>query len=213
MAETDISKTVYLWKEAWKNKSYRIRLVSTILVLAVVVAILPSFFSYIEQRPGAYLHDLVLQMIPASDVSLPIFIFVWSMSAMALWRCCQDPIFTLQILTCFVLLCLVRMMSILMLPLEPPDGLIALRDPLTSLVYGGKDVFMTKDLFFSGHTSNMFIMYLCLERKRDKQVALSATLLVAMLLMVQHVHYTIDILGAFFITYCVFKVGKWMARI
>ena len=95
-----------------------------------------------------------------------------------------------------------------MVPLDPPDGLIRLNDPLTSMVYGGKDKFMPKDLFFSGHTSNMFLMCLCLTKKTDKYLAFIATIAVGILVLVQHVHYTIDVLAAFFFTYIIYRVSK-----
>lgn len=201
----------FLWQEAWNNQIFKKKLIVTILILLAVIFSLPTFFSYIEQREGAYLHDLVLQAIPATDVSLPTFIIIWSLSGLVIIRCIQNPSFALLMLASFTLLCISRMVSIAMVPLDPPDGLIRLNDPLTSLIYGGKDKFMTKDLFFSGHTSNMFIMFLCLEKRRDKLFAILATLAVGVLVLIQHVHYTIDVLAAFIFTYIVFRIGKLTA--
>jgi hypothetical protein len=198
----------YLWQEAWSNQIFRKKLIVTVTILLAVIFSLPTFFSYIEQREGAYLHDLVLQAIPATDVSLPTFLIIWSLSGLVIVRCIQNPAFALVMLASFTLLCISRMVSITMVPLDPPDGLIRLNDPLTSLIYGGKDKFMTKDLFFSGHTSNMFIMFLCLEKRNDKIFAILATLSVGILVLVQHVHYTIDVLAAFIFTYAVYRIGK-----
>lgn len=193
------------------NKTFRKKMISTVVILIIVVLSLPTFFNYIEQRKGAYLHDLILQHIPAADVSLLTFLIIWSMSGWVIIRCIQRPSFALLMLMSFTLLCLARMVSIVMVPLDPPDGLIKLNDPLTSLIYGGKDKFITKDLFFSGHTSNMFLMYLCLERKSDKRMALIASILVACLVLIQHVHYTVDVLFAFVFTYLIFRVAKLTA--
>ena len=186
-------------------------MISTLVILIIVILSLPSFFSYIEERKGAYLHDLILQHIPAADVSLFTFLIIWSTSGLVIVRCIQRPSFALLMLMSFTLLCLARMASITMVPLDPPDGLIKLNDPLTSLIYGGKDKFITKDLFFSGHTSNMFLMYLCLEKRSDKILALMASILVAILVLIQHVHYTIDVLFAFIFTYLVFRISKLTA--
>jgi membrane-associated phospholipid phosphatase len=87
------------------------------------------------------------------------------------------------------------MLTISLVPLDPPAGLIGLADPLSNFFYGPK--FITRDLFFSGHTSTVFLLYLCLPGKADKKLALAATLSVAILLLVQHVHYTLDVLGGF----------------
>lgn len=200
------------WQDIFStNKTFRRKMIITLIILILVIISLPTFFNYIEQRKGAYLHDLILQHIPAADVSLLTFLIIWSMSGLVIIRCIQRPSFALLMLMSFTLLCLARMVSITMVPLDPPDGLIRLNDPLTSLVYGGKDKFITKDLFFSGHTSNMFIMYLCLEKRSDKIFALLASLLVAILVLIQHVHYTVDVLFAFIFTYLIFRIGKLTA--
>lgn len=200
------------WQDIFStNKTFRRKMIITLIILVLVIISLPTFFNYIEQRKGAYLHDLILQHIPAADVSLLTFLIIWSMSGLVIIRCIQRPSFALLMLMSFTLLCLARMVSITMVPLDPPDGLIRLNDPLTSLVYGGKDKFITKDLFFSGHTSNMFIMYLCLEKRSDKILALLASLLVAILVLIQHVHYTVDVLFAFIFTYLIFRIGKLSA--
>ncbi len=148
------------WQEAWGNPVFRRKFIISTIVLIVIIFSLPSFFQYCEKREGTYLHDLVLQAIPAVDVSIPTFLIIWTISGLVIVRMIQNPAFALLMLSSFTLLCIVRMISITMVPLNPPDGLIRLNDPLTSMVYGGKDKFMTKDLFFSGHTSNMFLMCL-----------------------------------------------------
>ena len=200
------------WKKAWDNVVFRRKIIASSILLIIIICTLPSFFAYIEQREGAYLHDLILQAIPAADVSLPTFLIIWTMSGLVIVRMLQNPDFALLMLSSFTLLCIARMVSITMVPLTPPDGLIRLNDPITSMVYGGKDKFITKDLFFSGHTSNMYLMYLCLTRKPDKYFALMATFAVGILVLVQHVHYTVDVIAAFFFTYIIYRVSKINSR-
>jgi hypothetical protein len=89
--------------------------------------------------------------------------------------------------------------------------LIPLKDPISSLFYGGTQVFITKDLFYSGHTSTQFLIFLCLKKRNDKIVALLATCIVGILVLVQHVHYTIDVLAAFAFTYVIYLMGKKIA--
>lgn len=101
------------------------------------------------------------------------------------------------------------MLSINLLPLNPPIGLIPMVDPLTNAFYG--KVYITKDLFYSGHTSTIFLIFLCLRQRWDRLMTFVGTLIVGSLLLVQHVHYTIDVLGAFVFTYPLYWIGKKIA--
>ncbi len=109
----------------------------------------------------------------------------------------------------YIIVSLSRMLSINLVPLDPPVGLIPLIDPLSNAFYG--KTYITKDLFYSGHTSTIFLMFLCLRRRWDRLFALVGTLIVGRLLLVQHVHYTIDVLGAFVFTYPLYWLGKKFA--
>ena len=119
----------------------------------------------------------------------------WSLSALAIVRAIRTPRILLVFIWSYFLLTALRMLTISLLPLEPPANLIGLVDPLSNFFYGPK--FVTKDLFPSGHTSTMFLLYFCLQTKKDRRLGLFVTFAVAFLLLIQHVHYTVDILGGF----------------
>jgi uncharacterized protein involved in response to NO len=46
------------------------------------------------------------------------------------------------------------------------------------------------------------------EGRRDKLVSIFATFLLAALLLIQHVHYTIDVFGALFFTYISYLIAQ-----
>jgi len=169
---------------------------------------LPAFFNLIQKRTGPVLDDWVLAAIPARNVSWEIFTVIWGMGFYSLWRGIEKPTIYINYLWTFIFVTILRVLAISLIPLDPPKGLIVLTDPLTGVFYGQSTI--TKDLFFSGHTSILFLTILCLEKKNDKIIASIATLIVACLLLVQHVHYTIDIIAAPIIIYPVFRFVKYL---
>lgn len=194
------------WTAEWKLTAFRKRLVTVLVTLFLVVVINPYFFGHIQQRDGLVLNDWILNFIPQHDVSLPIFCILWSMVVLAIWRAAQDPRFLIVFGWTYLLLLVSRLISISLVPLNLPKGLINLHDPITNLFYGNQ--LITKDLFYSGHTATMFLIFLCLQNKYHKAYALFATIAVAVLLLVQHVHYTIDVVAAPFFTYLLFVLSK-----
>lgn len=184
------------WQTAWNIPGFPQRLIVGIILVGSILSFYPFFFQRIQQRPGITLNDPLLALIPPHNVSVPLFILIWTLSALAAIRAVQNPRILLIFTWSFLLLSVFRTLTISLVPLDPPAGLIGLQDPLSNFFYG-HDRFITKDLFFSGHTSNMFLLYLCLTGRGDRKIALIVTFAVAILLLVQHVHYTLDILGGF----------------
>ena len=109
----------------------------------------------------------------------------------------------------YVVVLAVRVITLSLSPLEPPLGLVPLTDPGALFFYGGIEV--TKDLFFSGHTATAFLIYLCLQERIEKAVALAAVIVLAVMLLIQHIHYTIDVLAAVPITYYCYQLSKRIA--
>jgi len=203
--------SILSWNEAWAIRSFKIKTIVALTLVAIILFILPTFFAFIEKREGMVLQDFVLDVIPAMDVSVPTFVIIWSMVLLIFYRIYKSPMLFLIIAYGFILMCLCRILTISIFPLNPPPGLIELKDPIANIVYGGKGVFITKDLFYSGHTGNIFLFYLCLQAKWDKIFALTASFLVGILVMVQHIHYSIDVIAAFIFTYFIYLAAKKVA--
>ena len=199
------------WSDAWQEPRFRNKTIIALILVAIILILLPTFFAFIEKREGMVLQDFVLDAIPAMDVSVPTFVIIWSMVLLVFYRIYQNPRLFLEIAYGFILMCLCRVLTISILPLNPPLGLITLKDPIANIVYGGKGIFITKDLFYSGHTGNMFLFFLCLQAKWDKIFALTAAVIIGILVLVQHIHYTIDVIAAFIFTYFIYLLAKKVA--
>ena len=206
MALTLLAELREEWQDAWQSAGFRRKVITGLFFVAAILCAFPFFFQTIEKRSGIELNDPILRWLPAHNVSLALFIIIWALCLLAIYRAARHPYIFLTFLWAYILLSLFRMLTITLVPLDPPAGLIGLVDPIGNFFYGKS--YITKDLFFSGHTSTVFLLYLCLPGRRDKMIALAVTVLVAFLLLVQHVHYTLDVLGAFLFA----RIAYWVAR-
>jgi hypothetical protein len=196
-----------IWKATWNipHKKQQI-VIGTVLIIAVVI-VMPHIFNSIQKKSGKLLDDWLLDIIPARNVSVAIFAIIWAMIILAIVRATKDPSMYITYCWTYVFVCAARLTCNSFVPLEPPTGLIQLTDPITSIFYGNSVI--TKDLFFSGHTATLTLICLCLKRRNDKIVATVATVVVAFLLLVQHIHYTIDILAAPVFVYVFYRATRY----
>ncbi|ACU04456.1 MULTISPECIES: phosphatase PAP2-related protein [Pedobacter] len=201
----------FTWQIAWDYQAFRIKFIVGMLILIAILIFIPHFFLRIEAREGNVLNDLVLANLPAIDVSAYIFIILYAMIGLFLYRMSKNTLMCLTALWAFIFLCAARIITITLVPLNPPVGIINLADPCSIFFYRSNVI--TKDLFFSGHTATMFLGALCLEKRNDKVIAFIATIIIAGLLLIQHVHYTIDIMAAPIFTWLCWYLGKSMAKI
>src|ERR1700761_6207343 len=195
MPQTTHISLRHQWQGAWQAPAFRRRVIAGLILVVSILSSFPVFFQHIERRHGILLNDPILRLLTPHNVSLPLFIVIWAISGYSVYRAAQTPQMFLNFLWSFILLSLFRTLTISLVPLDPPAGLIPLVDPLSNFFYGDK--FVTKDLFFSGHTSTIFLLFLTIPGRSDKKLALLATFVVVFLLLVQHVHYTLDVLGGF----------------
>jgi len=191
---------------AIKYRSFNKQLITGLILLAALFIIFPLFFQYIQQRNGYTLNDFVLHKVIATNVSVPLFIIIWCMGLLMATRAIQQPWLLMLFMWSFIFLSVFRITAIWLVPLNPPAGLIQLSDPIANTFYGKS--FVTKDLFYSGHTATVFLIFLCLEKKGDKIAALAATFIVGILVLIQHIHYTIDVIAAPCFAFLCFYIGR-----
>lgn len=73
--------------------------------------------------------------------------------------------------------------------------------------------FTGDDLFFSGHTGLPFLIALIFwEYKTVRYFFLGLSLFFATVVLLGHIHYSIDVLSAYFITYTIFNIGKFLFK-
>ncbi|MBA2744989.1 MAG: hypothetical protein H0U44_02075 [Flavisolibacter sp.] len=196
----------FTWRDAFKLPSLKTRLIIGLVLIIWVMVTFPFFFQFIEQRRGSTLSDPLLELLPARDMSIPIFAMIWSITILIAIRSLQNAKLFMVCMYGFILVSLTRFASILLFPLEPPVGLIPLVDPIVNRFYG--ENYITRDLFYSGHTATQCLFFLCFRRKYDRLIGLFCTIAVGFLVLVQHVHYTIDVIAAPVFAYICYFIAR-----
>ena len=208
MLKSYISSFLQNWKEALSVLGFAPKLITTIAIFILGALQFPTYFKNIQKRSGNDVNDFVLNYLPNVDVSTYIFAIIYGLLTYMLLRILVKPQLFLLFALTFVIETVFRMTTIYLFPLNPPINLVNLHDTFAQLLIYGDTEPITKDLFFSGHTATMVMICLFVEGQRDKIVAMFATFLLAILLLIQHVHYTIDVFGALFFTYVSYLIAR-----
>ena len=191
------------WKDFLTKR--RTELIITVLFLAVILYIFPDFLAYVEERQGVTLADPILELFNPIDLTWLIFGLIYLSLIVAIYSFAANPEILLLALQSYSLLVIFRIMVMYSAPLDAPEKLILLNDPFVQL-FGSGEV-LTKDLFFSGHTATLFLLFLISDKKYLKIIFLISTILVGIAVLLQHVHYTIDVLAAPFFAYSSYKIA------
>ncbi len=193
----------------YRSAPFLKRLLPTLVFLVLSLAVFARFITWVERRPGVVLADPVLAWLPPTDVTWLAFAFIYCAIVVAIVYLIRHPGRLLLALQSYILLVVVRMAAMYLLPLDPPAHMIPLVDPLVEL-FGSGGVTLSRDLFFSGHTSTLFLLALTAVRPQLRVLFLVCTACVAACVLVQHVHYTIDVVAAPFFAWGCFSAAAWL---
>ena len=195
-----------IWLPYLLDKSFRTKFLITIILLAIILFSLATFLAYNEARPGFSFNDPFLATFNAVDVTWLTFGLIYLGLIIALSFLLFNPDRMLLALQSYTLVAALRLIMIYFLPLNAPLHIIPLKDPFVEFFGGGTT--LLRDLFFSGHASTMFLFFLTAKSKKLKTVFLICTILIAACVLIQHVHYTIDVVAAPFFAYTSYRISR-----
>lgn len=97
---------------------------------------------------------------------------------------------------------------------EPLEAFLELLSPWDVFAKDAMAAYLTKDLFFSGHTATTFLLLLYLwPHRRLRLAALAGHVLVVLSVFLSHLHYTIDVAGAYAVAFAIFVLREgWPPR-
>jgi hypothetical protein len=198
------------WREDWRRPSFRRSLAVTAPLLVLTLIALTRFLNWAEARPGVRFPDPILALYTPIDCTWAAFLLIYSGILIGIGFLAWNPDELLLALQTYVIMVAFRIVAMFLLPLDPPALLIPLQDPFVQ--YLGTGNLLTKDLFFSGHTSTLFLLFLTARGARLKIIFLVCTVGVAISVLLQHVHYSVDVFVAPFFAYAAYRMALAIDR-
>jgi hypothetical protein len=196
------------WSVVAARPYFQIQFITTLGVMLGLGFFFPWYFDFLESRNGPVINDWILNLIPATDVSWFTFFFLYM--GLLIGVACNffRPFHLLIAMQTYVLVTAMRIVTLYFFSLNPPAGYIELKDTVMSLFFTNDGRICSKDLFFSGHVSTILSVYFSVQQRAWKNGILLFAIMVGLLVLVQHVHYTIDVLVAPIATYGCYRVSK-----
>jgi len=199
-----MGKFIESHKNFWKNKQF---IVSFLLGMAFLVAsLIVNYYAgiYATKEASNYVTDILLDNLPVYNMSLVFiqgsslfFLFI----VVVLFLKPKRLPFVIKASALFVI---IRSIFVIMTHIGPFPGQIPFTYSrlLEKITFGG-------DLFFSGHTGLPFLMALIFwQNKKLRYTFLIISAVFAVSVILGHLHYSIDVFAAFFITYTIFVISR-----
>ncbi len=191
-------------KVLFSNKQYLASIVVGIFLL--LASLIVNYFAgtYATRTASNSVTDLLLDNLPVFDVDaffvygiIALFVFI----GVIIWRKPEHLPFVIKSIALFVF---VRSIFVTFTHLGPvPNGIVLPSDnPIRWFSFGG-------DLFFSGHVGLPFLMALIFwEEKFIRYIFLAVSVIFGVVVLLGHLHYSIDVFAAFFIVYGIINLAK-----
>lgn len=198
------------WKYALADKKYRYSLITTLLVFSIQMAFISQFQLSIETRQGVSFIDPITGHLPVLTLNTLTFISIYSAHLLAIVIAILKPEKFLQLILGYLFVYFFRIFSQYLMPLDPPVGIVPLVDPF--LIWFGNGAIINKDLFYSGHTATTFMIFLVTDNVKAKIYIFVALLFVIFGILLQRIHYTIDVYAAFFFSFTAYRLGLYIMK-
>jgi membrane-associated phospholipid phosphatase len=186
---------------------YYASLLEAVLIFIVSVFVTHFASKYANVRASNYVEDIILSNTPVFDFE---FIFVQGAIMLILFvgalcvRFKEMAPFTLKAVSLFVL---VRAIFVSLTHIGPYPLKLQLESGMLNFITSGND------LFFSGHTGLPFLIALIFwEHRYIRYFFLIASVVFGIIVLLSHLHYSIDVFAAFFITYSIYHIAIKLFR-
>lgn len=190
------------WEIELKNHKKLIFLSIILFIIANILNVMAGDF--VDSIPGKVVSDIILDNIPAIDLS---FFYIQGITLILIVFFVYPIIYKVKkihiAISQFSLLLMIRSFFMVLTHLKlPTQAILPTTNAFVSIIS------FRNDLFFSGHTAVPFLGFLIYKNKKLKLFFLLCTITMMLTVLFMHVHYSIDVFAALFITYGSFELGR-----
>lgn len=198
------------YKTYFSDKNFIISFFSGLILLGISLTIQFFISGYVNGLPSAPVTDLILSNIRVYEVG---GIFVYGsvlLFFVGLFIGLRQPNYMPFAMKSVALFTLIRSIFVTLTHVSAfPTRVVISSAFFNNEVFNG--IFSGNDLFFSGHTGLPFLLALMFwDNKKLRFIFLGFSILFAIVVLLGHIHYSIDVLSAFFITYGIFQICKFL---
>ena len=174
-------------------------------ILLLAVALVVNFYAgiYATEKASNSVTDIILSNIRVYDVD-EIFVYgsiiLWIFVSLLLILDLKKIPFTVKSIS---LLVLIRSVFISLTHIGPfPTQIVIDSNILNKFSFAG-------DLFFSAHVGLPFLLALVFwDDLRLRLIFIASAIIFAAVVLLAHLHYSIDVLAAFFITFTIYRIAE-----
>jgi hypothetical protein len=155
--------------------------------------------------------DLILRHLPGVDVSA---LYWWGAAAFVAFAACvaltRERPRLAYFARAYAVLIFSRACLMVLTPLHIPDGAISVD---AGVIHDSIGTMLTvhHDLFFSMHTASPFLASLMFRDGWARAVCFGFALLLAATVLLLKTHYSLDVAGAFLVTYALYRLQRrWL---
>lgn len=201
------SKFKHHWKVLLSDHTFKVSFYTGILLLTIGYIVDYLAAIYKDSQTYISVGDLLLDNIPTFNLE---YIFTWGMMGLTLLIFIYPLFFRPEIapftIKCYAMLLYVRSFCILLTDVGPPRGFYFDTFKMGQNVLD--DMTFRNDLFFSGHTAFPFLAFLLFRDHWIRWVFLVGSIIQGTTVLLMHIHYSIDVVAAFFFAYGTYALCK-----
>ena len=191
----------------FKNKEFVISLITGVVLLVASFVVSVYAVDYANKSISNSVTDIVLSNTRVYNVD-GIFVYGAVLLVVCVALICYiRPQRMPFIFKSIALFTLIRSFFISLTHIAPYPEHIAISSSIFTTLF--PTIFTGDDLFFSGHVGLSFLMALILwEYPFWRTLFLAFSVLFGIVVLLGHLHYSIDVASAFFITFTIFMIAK-----